>query len=300
MSLELLHLRPDTLGPFVPQLRALERDVSYPVADGGDRFVISHGETYHPFFSAMGEAHFLLAVARGEVVGCVAGVRKAVTGPHGAVPSVYLGDLKVRPDWRGRGVPARMLARALTLSLRDWRRLHWRFAFGAAMRGATGDVMRSARGLSLLRLGTTFARLHVYFVAPERLATLDPAGAPAPPRTAGLDLSPEVTAEVTDRHGAKDFVLQSTGLPWTLVHLPLAPSRWGTTHAEYLRRAGEGLVARGAPGPACFALDERLVAEREFLAARGVTPGAGCTVYGFATTRRVGGAAWVHLATSEI
>ncbi len=170
MSLRVLHLRPEGLAPYVAQLQALERDISYPL--DADRFVLSHGGAYHPFFAALGEAHFLVALEGDQVVGCVVGVRKPVSTPRGEVMSVYLADLKVHPEWRGRRVPARLLATALLISLRRWSALHWRFAFGAAMRGERGDVMRSAKGLSLLRLGRPFALLDVYFASPSQLATL--------------------------------------------------------------------------------------------------------------------------------
>lgn len=299
MRLRLLHVRPDELAPWVEQLGALERDITYPIDDGADRFAISHGAAYHPFFSALGEAHFLLALDQDRVIGCVAGVRKPVQAPGGEVPAVYLGDLKVHPDWRGRRVPARMLARALAISLGEWGSLHWRFAFGAAMRGARGDVMRSAKGGNVMRLASTLATLDMYFAPPATLASLDLGGAPPTPRTPGLDLSPaEQRDVVSSTAGRKDFVLRSTGKPWTLVHLPRGPSGWGESHAAYLRRGGAQLA--GQPGPACFAIDRRLTAEREFLASRGLTPGAVCTVYALSTTRKVRGAAWVHLATSEI
>jgi GNAT superfamily N-acetyltransferase len=298
MSLTLLHVRPGELAPWVEQLSALERDISYPL--DADRFVISHGREYHPFFSSLGEAHFLLALDGQRVVGCVAGVRKPVQTPRGEVMGAYLGDLKVQREWRGRGVSARLLGRALTTSLGDWRALHWRFAFGAAMRGTRGDVMRSARGLNVMRLASGFARLAMYFVEPSQLASLDVKGAPPTPRAPGLDLSPAVTVDTLSTAGTKDFVLQSTSAPWPLVHLPRGPSGWGESHAVYLRRCGEQLISARASGPACFALDERLLAEREFLSTRGLRSGAVCTVYALSTTRLTRGVGWTHLATSEI
>jgi GNAT superfamily N-acetyltransferase len=328
--MRLLHVRPDELQPWVPQLQTLERDISYPVGTS-DRFVISHGDAYHPFFSSLGDAHFLLALDGDTVVGCLAGVRKEVLTPRGPLMGAYLGDLKVTRAWRGRGVAARLYARALTLSLQRWGALHWRFAFGAAMRGERGDVMRSAKGFHVMKLGRPFALLDVYFAQPEVLAGLDVRGAPEPPRTPGLDLSPRATSDVFSTVGKKDFVLESTGAPWKLVHLPRGPSGWGASHAGYVRRAGAALLhrsvdeisvgltsARRSCAPvsttashqptsgsgddvlACFSLDARLAHERDFLASRGVVPSAVATVYGFSTSRAVRGHDWVHLATSEI
>jgi GNAT superfamily N-acetyltransferase len=300
MSLTFLHLTPSELAPWVAGLAALERDVSYPIDDGRDRFVLNHGAAYHPFFSSMGDAHFILAVERDQVVGCIVGVRKPVRSPRGEVDAVYLGDLKVAKAWRGRGVPAKLLAFALSRWVRRPGRLSWRLAFGAAMRGDTGDVMRAARGASLMKLGAAMATLDVYFVPPATLGGLRVSGAPRPRLQGGLDLSPAVTQDLVSTAGAKDFVLQSTGAPWTLVHLPAGPASWGESHAAYLVRGAQRLVERGEPGPVCFALDQRRQAERDFLAQQGLTAGAVCTVYGFSTTRRTRGADWVHLATSEI
>lgn len=300
MSLELRHVEAHALAPYVDDLRALERDVSYPIDDGSDRFVLSHGEAYHPFFSAMGEAHFVIALEQGRVVGCIAAVRKRVRAATGDVDAVYLGDLKVAPAWRGSGVPARMLFFALKVWARSPRRLSWRFAFGAAMRGERGDVMNAAKGVTPMKLGTSFALLNVYFVEPAKLAALNVEGAPATPTSAGLDLSPSIEADVVSTLGAKDFVLQSTKQPWPLVHLPRGPAGWGRSHAEFLRRGGERLLGLQASGPACFALDQRLSAERDFLRHRGIEPGAVATVYAFSTTRRTRQVPWVHLATNEI
>lgn len=300
MSLELRHVEANALAPYVDDLRALERDVSYPIDDGRDRFVLSHGDAYHPFFSAMGEAHFVVALDRGRVVGCIAAVRKPVRAPDGVVDGVYLGDLKVAKAWRGKGVPARMLFFALKVWARSPRRLSWRFAFGAAMRGERGDVMNAAKGVTPMKLGASFAVLDVYFVEPAKLAALNVEGAPSPPTSAGLDLSPSVHTDVVSTLGAKDFVLQSTKQPWPLVHLPRGPQGWGRSHADFLRRGGGQLLERQATGPACFALDQRLVAERDFLRSRGLEPGALATVYAFSTTTRTRRVPWVHLATSEI
>jgi GNAT superfamily N-acetyltransferase len=273
-ALRHLHVRSAELSPWVEQLKALERDVWYPIDDGKDRFVLSHGDAYHPFFSAMGQAHFVLALAGDEVVGCVAAVRKKVRGPRGGeVAAAYLGDLKVARAWRGRGVPASLLFFALKTWSRAPFELSWRFAFGAAMRGAKGDVMRSARGVTPMKLGAAVAVLDVYFEPPARLAQLDVSTAPQLRLEGLLDLSPAEQREVVSTAGSKDYVLESSGKPWALLHLPRGPAGWGASHASYLQR---------------------------FLASQGVRPGAACTVYGLSTSFGTWNAAWVHLATSEI
>jgi len=66
MSLRFVHLKSDGIAPYVEGLRALERDIEYPIADGADAFRIDHGAEYHPFFSDLGDANFILGVGKAE------------------------------------------------------------------------------------------------------------------------------------------------------------------------------------------------------------------------------------------
>lgn len=314
MNLRFLHVPAAGLSPYAPALRRLEAAVTYPIADGADRFRIDHGADYHPFFSGLGEAHFVLAIDKDredrkdrkdrkdpgdQVVGAMAGVLRRAQVDGRSIASVYLGDLKLHRDYRGRGVIPRLLLFALG-RVREPRFQKWRLAYGAAMRGERGDVMRSARGLSLLRLGSPMARLTLYFAPPERLLALQPHTAPPPP-TGGLDLSPDLAprldpAGLESTAGRKDLRLLSTGEPWPLCHLPRSPASPG--YAGYLRACGEALRARGALG--CFGIDERLTAWNGWLERSGLVSGAVCTVYGLRLVPALYGAPWVHLATSEI
>lgn len=309
------HVDATTIARWAPGLRALERDISYPIADGADRFRIDHGPDYHRFFSTLGEAHFLVAVDGERVVGSVAGILRRAEWGGRTFTTAYACDYKVAADHRGAGLASRMLLRGLAeiLSpLNPPRYRSFRFVYGAAMRGAKGDVLRSARGaLNPLRLVSPAARLALYFVEPTALARLEPAGCPADVPPGGLDLSPDVatTAEgsgIVSTAGRKDYVLESTRAPWTLVHLPLGPSAWRPTLAHHLRVGGEVLAARGDRGPVCFALDERLTEHGAWLRERGLTPGATATIVAWKlpfSGRDVPEPRdypWIHLATSEI
>ena len=113
MRLRFVHVTAEGLGPYLSSLRALERGIRYPIADGADHFTIDHGEAYHPFFSRLGEAHFLLALRGDEVVGSVAGVLRAVRAGEREVQALYLCDLKLAAQERGQGVARRLLQRGL-------------------------------------------------------------------------------------------------------------------------------------------------------------------------------------------
>ena len=295
------------LAPYARDLAALEASITYPVDDGADRFAIDRGPTYHPFFSALGDPRFLLALDGGRVVGAVAGVFREARDGGERTPAAYLCDLKIAASHRGTGLARRMAAYTLAKAASDPSLWRWRLAYAAAMRGAHGDVTRSMRGAHAGRLLAPAATLAVYFVKARTLASLDPHGCPVVPAGAGLDLSPAVRATcrgpgVTNTAGRKDLRLVSTGAPWPLEHLALGPREWGPSLGAYLRACGEFLGDEGSPeATACFTLDERLAGHVAWLRARGVSPGAACTVYTLRLglpSRRV--RAWVHLSPSEI
>ncbi len=311
------------LAPYAAGLRALERDITYPLADGQDRFWIDHGAHYHPFFSALGEAHFLIALDGDAVVGTAAGILRTARFGERAVPTGYACDLKLAPSHRGRGVARDLLLHGLRHVLTTPRFRRWRYAYGAAMRSARGDVMRSARGLHPARLFRPDACLRLFFVPAPALRALDPSGCPplAAARTPGLELSPtQPGLGLVSTAGTKDLRLvsarpqgredaqsqgredaQSQGREdartWPLTHLTHGPRDWPATLGDYLARAGRALPDEAI---ACFGLDERLAPQLEWLAARGLVSDTVCTIYGWRLPGGPRDPAWIHLATSEI
>lgn len=295
------------LAPYAAELAALEASITYPVDDGRDRFAIDHGSAYHPFFSALGDARFLVALDGGRVVGSVAGVFRDAYEPGGHRPGVYLCDFKIAPSHRGTGLGRRMAAHALWRAATDRSLWRWHLAWAAAMRGERGDVMRSARGLHAASLLRPEATLAVYFTPAATLAALDPRDCPAPPAAPGLDLSPTVTQHgrgpgVTTTAGRKDLRLVSTGKPWPLHHLTLGPRDWAPSWGHWLRACGEYVSARDrGDALTCFTLDRRLGDHLAWLDAQGVSPGAACTVYVLRIPwLRAPETSWVHLSPSEI
>jgi hypothetical protein len=307
MKPRFLFLPATEIGPYVDGLRAIERATEYPIADGADAFTIDHGQDYSRFFTTLGhDARFVLALDGDRVVGGVAGVARNVRMGDRMVPAVYGADWKLAPEARGQGLGRAMMTWGLGLVFRQPDLLTWRFGYVAAMRGKKGDVLRATRGMHPAKLTGKVARLAVYFVKPEQLATLGLAAAPVPPDAdRGLDLSFVATGEVDapglcSTAGRKDLRLRSTGQPWPLVHLPLGPGHWRPTWGHYLKACGEALVARAPGAVACFAVDERLISHTGWLASQGVERGAVCSVYALDLTLRARRASWLHLATSEI
>lgn len=294
------------LTPWVQGLRALEADISYPIDDGRDRFTIDHGAHYHPFFSSLGDARFLVATEGDAVLGGLVGVFRDAREGERTLPAVYLCDYKVAPAQRGRGTARAMATHALSQAITDRSLWRWKLAYAAAMRGERGDVMRSARGVHAAKLLRPEATLAVYFAKASSLAALDDAHCPSPPASPGLDLSPYAVAGcegpgVTSTAGRKDLRLASTGASWPLAHLPLGPRDWAPSLGAYLHACGRYVTAAsGGDATTCFAVDRRLASQVDWLASQGVSPGATCAVYTLRLAWNAPIPPWVHLATSEI
>jgi len=304
MKLRVEVLESFELAKHVPQLRDLERSITYPLADGAERFFIDHGPDYHPFFSQIGDRAGFLCAFDGELlVGSFAGVLRRARLGERLAPSMYLADYKIRAEYRGTKVGRTILWNCVGL-LRYPELRTPRLYYGAAMRGAQGDLMRSARGSrSVMRLTRPIASLEVYFAEPEKLVRLDLSQAPPPPLGRGLDLSPDAERlargpGLTNTAGRKDLRLVSTGAPFPLEHLPFGPALQLKGFGAYLRDCGEALA--GSTAKACFAVDERLPDRVRWLRGQGIEPGARCTVYALRLPPMHGRVDWVHLATSEI
>jgi hypothetical protein len=95
-------------------LAEFEREFSYPLGPA-ERFRISHGEDYLPFFRAIGEPVVLAMEDAGRIVGGIARVRRRLElrreegGLVDASVAHYLCDLKVAAAARGTNVLARLI-----------------------------------------------------------------------------------------------------------------------------------------------------------------------------------------------
>jgi hypothetical protein len=95
-------------------LAEFEREFSYPLGPS-ERFRISHGEDYLPFFRAIGEPVLLVMEDAGRIVGGIVRVRRRLELRREAKSVVedsvahYLCDLKVAAAARGTRVLARMI-----------------------------------------------------------------------------------------------------------------------------------------------------------------------------------------------
>ena len=79
MNLKYHIVSEEQLGPFIHDLRSIEKNIEYPLEDGTEGFYIDHGNDYSPFFTQQGyKTRFLIVTNKEEVVGSIAGVWKRV------------------------------------------------------------------------------------------------------------------------------------------------------------------------------------------------------------------------------
>ena len=215
-----------------------------------------------------------------------------------ALGTAYLADLKLAKSHRGGQLNRRIAMTCLRLLCQKPELRRWSIAYGAAMRGDRGDVMRTLRGWHPGRALRPLAGLALYFEPPERLRGLG-TGPPRPVHH-GLDLSgalePGPLFESTE--GRKDLRLASTGAHWPLMHLRRSPQHWqgglGGMLAEAATTLPTGTVA-------CFGLDRRLEDHVRWLHAAGIEAGATCTLYALTVPGTLPPQLpWVHLPTHEI
>lgn len=290
------------LAPFIASLRALEQSITYPLDE--DTFTINHGEFYHDFFSRKGTSRFLVATAEQgshEVLGTLAGIwHKALhhDTSTSSFNALYLGDLKLDPSMRGQSVIQRMLWFAMRRFVVEPRLGHWDLVYGAAMRGANGDVTRSIRGAHMGHLLQPMARLSLYFATPKQLANLDLRRCPKPPKQPGWTLGANTDPMLVRNDGIKQMHLQSQREIWSLTHLNHGPAQWPVHLGDTLRRAHLQMRASHQDNALCFALDQRLDDHHQWCASQGIHPGAMCTIYGLNMTHHT--PSWVHLCPAEI
>lgn len=294
------------INPYGEALREIERSILYPVSETRDQFSIVHGQRYDAFFTAMGKSRFIVALDDDRVCGIAAFTWKKVIVNGRTYTGLYLADMKLAKAYRGKKIMLRMIWFGFIKWLSSRRYGGWDFVFGAAMRDGTADVTRSFSGLHLGKLAQATGVLDIYFCPPETLANINDA-APAYPSGNTIALLSQIDDDIKDNNGLKEFRLASTGQAWPLFHLPFPVTCWEEGLGTYLKRCAEQL--QQSPhypddAIACFALDRRLTAHKQWLADNGIQPGAVCTVYDwsvpFIGKSPVSSADYIHLSTSDI
>lgn len=286
------------------QLQNIEQSMRYPLSEAGDHFTIVHGTPYHGFFSAMGKkALFILAMHGESVIGSIAAVWKPVTVNNQFYTALYLADLKLAEQYRGKKIIQRMIWFALKNWLTNANCRGWDFVFFAAMKRNNDDVTRSFSAFHPGRLVKVASTLDIYFCSCKELLSLDNRS-PLLPSLHRVACLSQTDSNIKNNSGTKDFNLQSTGKPWQLIHLPIPPGYWSNPLDSYLRQAAHEQSLISESVTLCFSLDSRLTELKRWLIASNIKPGATCSIYSCPNTllgvSPVNKSDFIHLDTSQI
>ena len=199
VTLEILELDRQAARSYSTKLAAFEARFRYPL--GTDFFSIDHGEDYLAFFETLGEPRLFLACHDDAIVGVLVAVHRQL--PQQAI---YLGDLKVAPQYNGTFASLQLLEAFDRLSGDAP-------AYGISMDPAHGrnrlvDILTRSRRATL----SLACRLVFFSMDIEAWSKSE-----ALMRAAFGDLG------WVDHRGRKDIMLESTGAPMPLLHLQHAP-----------------------------------------------------------------------------
>lgn len=81
------------------KISEMENDIYYPLGD--DHFKIDHGKDYFAFFERLGDLHYWCVLDNEKIIGVAAGILREVNDET----VWYLCDLKVRKEYRQKGIP---------------------------------------------------------------------------------------------------------------------------------------------------------------------------------------------------
>ena len=254
MNLKYHIVSEEQLGPFIHDLRSIEKNIEYPLEDGTEGFYIDHGNDYSPFFTQQGyKTRFLIVTNKEEVVGSIAGVWKRVSLKKKTYNALYASDLKIIPRYRNKGVVKNFL---WYLFIR-WPFIKefqgWDFIYFCAMQKKNKGVESSFKGVHLGKLTRPNCILNIYILEPQKLNNIDLDELQYYPENE-INLSSNLKNDVLWNEGKKNIVSVQDGSIMNLGHLN--PEVFHLKNKSRLKKSiKEVLDKRG--GKICFAVDCR-------------------------------------------
>ena len=104
-------IKRSSFNKYNESLKKFEANIEYPY--GSDFFKIDHGESYFNFFERMGEPYFNIALYKNQIIACSCGIIRSVPYKGKMKKTWYVCDLKVHPEFRGRGLSTRLFKKNL-------------------------------------------------------------------------------------------------------------------------------------------------------------------------------------------
>jgi len=284
--------------PFIPELRSIEKKIEYPLEDGATNFFIDHGEKYSPFFTQQGyKTRFLIITQKDEVIGNIAGVWKKIYLGKRTYNALYASDLKLKPEYRGRGVVKKFLWHLFIRwpFVKEFQ--GWDFVYFCAMQRESLGVDATFKGAHLGRLTKPKSILNVYILDPKQLFGYDLKNICHDPDSE-MNLSQHLKDEILWNDGKKNIISTKDSSLLKLGHLN--PELLYIHNTEKLKKAIYNINKR-KNGRLCFAIDCRNAFQINWLKEQGIYTETKCKVFSFAPfSNPFGFIKSVSISTGEI
>jgi len=298
MNLKYQIVREQQLGPFINDLRSIEKNIEYPLEDGTEGFYIDHGNHYSPFFTQQGyKTRFLIITKKDKVVGSIAGVWKRVSFKKKKYNALYASDLKIIPKYRNRGVVKNLLWYLFIRWPFTKEFQGWDFIYFCAMQKNNMGVESSFKGVHLGKLTRLNCLLNIYILEPQKLNNLDLNELQYYPKNE-INLSPNLRNDILWNEGKKNIVAVQDGSIMNLGHLN--PEIFHLKNKERLKESIKEVSDR-SNGKICFAVDRRNENIINVFEKSGVYTDTKCGVFSFSPfLKPMNRANTVSISTGEI
>ena len=200
--IEIKTINQSSLNEYNDSLKHLEAGMEYPY--GNDFFKIDHGESYFRFFERMGVPYYNVAFHKDQIVACGCGIIRSIPYKSKAKKVWYICDLKVHPEFRGRGIPARLFKKGLLFNYLKCQR-----AYTISMNPHTGKnkVVKIIERFPFFPLKHE-STLYVFELSKAEVCSLKDK----------IENIVGGTVKFINLHGIKDIILKSSDTPMPLFH----------------------------------------------------------------------------------
>jgi hypothetical protein len=263
---------------YVQSLKKIEKNISYPLENGTESFRISHGKAYTTFFTNQGyKTRFLIIKDSLKVIGGCVGVWKNITISKQTNKLLYIADLKLKKNYRGKGIIKKSL---LYLFIR-WPFIKsfqgWDLIYFCAMQRDEIGVDQTFRGIHLGKLANPIAQFFIFMVDPKFLINHNFSSLKYKPEK-HINLSQKQKKNVLWNDGIKDIILRKNDQKIQLGHLNpeifinLNENRFGDAIKEVKEKKGSF---------ACFAIDIKEQEKLDWLKKMGLQTKTKCKIFSF-------------------
>ena len=277
MSLNFKIIESTDISEFQNEFTEIEKNITYPLNNGKDSFIISHGNHYEQFFNDMGKTRFMIVHDSKKLCGAIAGVWKNIKVKNKEVCALYIADLKIIPEYRGGKVALKMLFSALFKYIFYVKYKGWDFLYYVGMNGENGNVTKTFKGFHLGKLSKPTCTQNIYIIDSDSLNDLSSYNHKES-EDSTIELSPDNLNKIITNKGKKDIILSSSNERMKLAHIHFQiDSNINNTLNEISRR----ITNEYSDYSLCFAVDQRNKKFINFLDQNNISRNTTCTIYTF-------------------